>query len=92
MGIDAKQAYRDNHKAQGLCRQCPNPVRPYMTMCPSCLAKLQARAILKNYRAMQTRRNIAEGRCTTCGAPLDPEVDAGYKSCITCREHRRWKF
>lgn len=84
-------AYRERHKAQGLCCKCPNPVAPYHTRCSVCIAKHQARATMRQYRAMQSRRDIEGGRCTSCSRPLDPESDSGYKSCITCRELQRWK-
>ena len=38
------------------------------------------------YARNQFKTRQENGQCTTCGAPKNPDSDAGYSKCINCRE------
>ena len=77
-------------KADGICVDCSQPAEPDRVRCSKCLfsnnkaAKKYStlhpdRYIIINRNKKQKR--IMEGRCRTCGRPLDPDADAEFECC-----------
>jgi len=88
------QAYKQRHKAQGLCRECGRKAIPGESRCG--LHNTNHRRQCKTWRENNVEKyreygrqmlisRQREGRCKHCGKPLDPEVDEGFKNCVNCR-------
>ena len=87
--------YKKRHREQGLCTDCSNPVMPGCIRCVECLcgnAKAKKIETIENreklnYRVAKRRAMFRKsGRCTKCGAVLDPDIDEGFITCQNCRE------
>jgi predicted RNA-binding Zn-ribbon protein involved in translation (DUF1610 family) len=93
------KSYRARQKAKGLCPSCGEKAVEGRTNCAyhakQCI-DASWRFWQRNGAIMRERNRIAsiskrlkrkdEGRCTRCGMPLWPDVDAGRVKCINCRE------
>lgn len=89
------QAYKRKHKAQGLCVNCSRPVIKDSTCCLTC--RLSHQKGMRNHYANNRKQEIERSRrkvkqrkqnnkCIACSAPLDPDPDSDYITCINCRE------
>jgi hypothetical protein len=91
------KAYREKHKALGLCTSCPKPAFMGTTMCKEHTLKhkiyyLKYNKEKSDYKhaqfARRKERLKSEGRCIECGAKLIEE-ETGLK-CVNCAEaHHR---
>lgn len=88
---EARAAYRDAHRAAGLCTRCPRPTEG-RSMCEVCLAKSRIRARLEKSRECfrKSRRKwrenqLAKGGCIDCRNQALP----GHRLCLKCIEKRR---
>jgi len=89
------KAEREGFLARGLCGNCGG--RPTLKGSRLCLICYEShirrdrayyaknRERLLRLRNEENSRRRAEGRCSTCGHALDPEIDEGFKSCCNCR-------
>ena len=71
--------YMRRHMEQGLCRSCAEPVVLGRSLC--------AVHLLKNRTKVEQWRKVwpLVGKCARCGAPKHDDADAGFGSCINCR-------
>jgi hypothetical protein len=78
--------YKERHVAQGLCRNCTKPIWKGQLCRNHHLAGLEYFKISNK----RTRDKILKDKilCPRCHKKLDPELDAGYKHCWSCRHHR----
>jgi len=86
--------YKQRHRELGLCTDCSATV--YLDR-EKCLKHIRAHAehkkksrlkhikkiTEKDHRYKQARRD--NGLCVGCSAPLDPDADSGYLTCVNCR-------
>jgi len=87
---EVRAAYRDAHRAAGLCTRCPRPAEG--RMCEVCLAKARIRGRLEKSRECyrKSRRKwrenqLAKGGCVDCRNQALPE----NRLCLKCIEKRR---
>ena len=88
-------AYKKRHKELGLCVDCSEPAYPDMNRCLKHY-RIHRKGNLRRYyknsekeRQRARKKRIlrkAEGRCTKCTAPLDPDADKGRVNCCNCNE------
>lgn len=76
------------HITQGLCKYCNRPAAAGVLVCTICRVADNTRNKSKNQARKQWY--IEHRRCTICSAPLDPDADAGCRTCCNCREHIKW--
>ena len=88
------QKYKLLHKKLGLCVDCSEQAIPFETRCAkhSWNLKQQHNRWYKNNSIEQNRigreqkqQYKIDNRCASCSAPLDPDADAGYITCVNCR-------
>jgi len=95
-------AYKQKHKDQGLCRDCPMPALPGRLHCiiHSEKRRLHYQEWLKkpgNYqRSYESNKKLKElykktNRCHMCSAPLG-EQDKGRVTCINHRDRRFYRM
>lgn len=69
-----------------VCHRCGKPreleSRVYCGKCLAWSAQKEERT-----RKGKLERRAKAGKCMRCVAPLHPQIDKGYKTCINCREH-----
>lgn len=92
MGIKAqRQKYKDWHKKEGLCRNCPNEVSINSNYCAACLYKKNIhgrlyyqdnREYILEKRKILFDKRVAEGKCNRCGSPL---IDDEVRCCLACK-------
>jgi hypothetical protein len=70
----SKQKFYSEHRLQGLCIECNNPVEKGKSRCSQCLARTRAR------KAQRNQENIARGRCTEC---IEAALN-GHHLCLRC--------
>jgi hypothetical protein len=77
------KAYKDLHRLLGLCHNCSEKAILGTSRCPT--------HAISNHRIMANvyRKRLGENRCGRCGVPLDDDLDANFKECINCREHKQ---
>lgn len=89
------KAYKQLHKAIGLCLDCSEPAEPGFLRCNK-----HGRAQTERRRRYEGRnraarnaanleiraRFIRQGRCRSCSIKLDLDCDAGRVTCVNCRE------
>ena len=77
-------------KAKGICVDCSRMAESDRIRCSYCLFSNNKAA--KKYNAVhygryilisrnKKKKRIMEGRCRTCGRPLDPDADAEFECC-----------
>jgi hypothetical protein len=81
---------QDSRSENNLCPKCgvrgpSGQSHNERGFCEECIIK--ERGYEKKRR--DTRR--AEGKCTTCGNPLDPDMDMGKTHCLNCNQRRTIK-
>jgi hypothetical protein len=75
------------HKKQGLCVFCSDPAKYPFDVCERHWLTRKAAQLRKNAKIRQRYRS--EGRCISCSAVLDEEVDKGVARCYNCRGEYR---
>ena len=90
-------AYKQSHKAQGLCIDCQRKAVPGYIRCADHLYNRARRQrayyyelrdrMLRKARKEKIER-INRNLCTCCGNAKDPDMDADMHQCISCREKR----
>lgn len=82
----AKRAYKQRHRAAGLCVSCQG-VATHGMYCRQHWKWFKAfkNAWYKKYAAAIT----LEGKCVHCGAKLDPDSDGTARICINCTDKQR---
>lgn len=92
------KAYRDRHKAKGLCTCCSRKAHAHYTRCPECQYKhneSQKRYYQRNKdflvkkERIRKQKRIDSGECRSCGNVLDRGIDEGSTECQNCRERDR---
>jgi hypothetical protein len=74
------------HKLNGLCRLCSNPVVPGYSVC---FKHLELNRIM--YQA-KYRQDMVDGKCYECSRGLSGwEIRNGKKRCFNCADKRRMK-
>lgn len=94
---EQKQALRDKRRerrAQNLCLWCGKPSEPKKSFCTACLRRrveanrkyyVKNRLALVAFYIKRRREAMKLSLCQRCFQPLDPEMDAGRKNCLSCR-------
>jgi hypothetical protein len=77
------KAYKDRHRLLGLCQNCSKKAILGTSYCPIHTINNDLR--MANVYSVR----LSEKRCGRCGMPLNDDLDAGFKECINCREHKR---
>jgi hypothetical protein len=75
-----RKRYRQKKREKGLCPACGRKPDPPFIYCEYHRKKRREAA----YKYIN--KKIKENRCRRCGVPLHPEMDKGYKHCMTHRE------
>ncbi len=95
-GMMGDKAYRERHKAKGLCVFCSREAAPNHTKCELHLKKNREYNYkyyrTEHFRAIDRRNKLKrrkEGKCLDCGKPLDPDIESDRVVCINCGLHIR---
>ena len=86
--MNRQQKYRIKHKKAGICVDCPKPAMPGKILCHACSKRHRTKG-LEMDPIRRIKRSI-DKRCKRCGAPLDPDADGDFKTCINCRERTNY--
>lgn len=93
--------YKQRHREQGLCVDCPLPAMPGHIRC---VEHLHSHAVRKRiarsrdpveYRKKWRRIYIQrkkDGRCPKCGNVKEYDVDEGFIVCQNCREKISFEY
>jgi len=79
---DARNMRRQEHKRQGLCRECSAPAKEGITLCA-----VHRKVGLERYARLRAKRK-ARGLCPRCCAPRQARKDA-RTYCRRCRQGQR---
>jgi len=94
-GLTWQQRYRNRQRERGLCLFCCNPAAPGRVRCKYHLARdyVSTRNYRRNHPGHIVNRNkrirerfLVEGRCLKCSLLLNADMDAGFVTCLNCRE------
>jgi len=80
---DRSRRSKEKKVALGICISCCEPATHWRYCKKHWLIHKESKRRYYRKRSMIMEKS---GRCSNCGAPLDPDSDDGCKSCITCRE------
>ena len=89
---DYHKAYHQKNRAAGLCWTCKRPALEGYSRCEYHLEynriqkeryRKKNRKLLREKKKLEAEQRFKQGRCTSCGRVIDPEIDA-EKTCTNC--------